>query len=234
MCSSSRSLLSLLTHLHQNQIPNCWLIRAVGQYLLLLLFFFHFIFVIITQWKCKLRQLAVYFQVFAESSLTLAAVIHLSDGKPLVYNRTQWLQHCSYLIIFPISSRLPRFTHSFVIINHLNPSAAFDNYRRLAENLTLHVEHRKTGNVRAHLPFRKTTMFCFFFPPQAAVYCRHYMLMLHRAGRVKSRWNSERDTEEEVWVYICPVDGKSKSLSTVQVNHWYWSFCTLQANKDLQ
>lgn len=193
--------------------------------------FFHFIF-IISQWKCKLKQPTVYFQL-----LDISACHSFSEWKLLTCDRTQWLQHCSQLIIFPISSRLSRITHLFIIINHLNPSAGFDNYHRLAE-LRTWPDMSNTGSQALYeltCLLGREPCFVLFFS-QAVVYCRHYTLMLSRAGRVsKSRWSFGRDTEEEVWVYISPVDGISKPQSTVQVNHWRWtlSFCTLQASKDL-
>lgn len=71
-----------------------------------------------------------------------------------------------------------------------------------------------------------------FFPKP--LFMADSMLRHGRAGRVsKSRRSFNRDTEEEVWVYICLVNSSGKPPSTVGVNHRLWTFCTLQASKVL-
>lgn len=81
-------------------------------------------FPICSQWKCKLAT--VYFQLFVESLLTLVLAHFISVRQTLTHNRKECLQHCSQLLILAISSKLYWITHLFIIINHLNPSAAYD------------------------------------------------------------------------------------------------------------
>lgn len=132
------------------------------------------------------------------------------------------------LLIFPTSSKLSKTTHLFIIIDHINPSAAFDNsYRGLAELRTwpdVSNAGRQAGTVAARLPSGKTSM---FFPSC----CLLQTICRGMAEREESRWSLCRDTDEEVWVFICLVDGSGNPLSTVQVNHLLQTlaFCTLQA-----
>lgn len=136
------------------------------------------------------------------------------------------MQHSFQLLISPISSKLTRITHLFITIDHLNPSAAFDNsYRGLVfENLTRRVQDRQTGRqagtVGAQLPVGMRAM---FFPSSCFMgLCADNVLRHGRAGKVgKLRWSLGRDMKGEVCVcvYICLVNGSGKPLSTVQVNH---------------
>lgn len=85
-----------------------------------------------------------------------------------------------------------------------------------AENLTKRVQGRQAGRYcRSSLAFREEI---HVFPK--LLFIADTMLRHGRVGRVsKSRWSFGRDTEEEVWVYTCLVDGSGKPLSTVHVNH---------------
>lgn len=158
---------------------------------------------IYSQWKRILALYIVYFQVFFGelADISICVKTHsLSNGPLLIHSRSEWLQHCSQLLIFAISSKLSNITHLFIIINHWNPSAAFDNsYRRLAKLRTWPGVFKAGRQVlELTLPLWKDP--CFL----KAVYCRQPLRNGRAASVSKLRWSFCRDMEEEVeFIFKC-------------------------------
>lgn len=139
MCSSSGSFLSTPCFLTKTEIK----FQPVGLSELLATiclcacsFFFSFHFYLLSEkvQACTANRLLSGLCGELVDISTCVKSHSFSYWQLVTHNRSEWLQHCFQLLIFAISSKLSKLTHLFIIIDHLNPSAASDNsYRGLAE-----------------------------------------------------------------------------------------------------
>lgn len=126
-----RSLLS--PHTSLNTFPTCGLIKAVDHsYLFLLYFPYTFCLFSVKVQTCTAHILFSGLCGKLADNRTWIKTHSFSDNCCIQHKQMiATLLSAAYL---SISSKLSRITHLFIIIDHWNPSAAFDNsYCRLAE-----------------------------------------------------------------------------------------------------